>query len=110
MNKYEYIKDIHGEVISFETIISKCLEKHYQKLMSRNLEPEIKMDLSLLFHTFYPFIPINDVYNLIDVNINLDIQKININLNDYSKYSNDMWSKTTLKKELRTKKLTRILK
>jgi uncharacterized membrane protein len=107
LNKYEYVKDIPDEIISFETIFSKCLEKHYMKIVDQNVVHEIKNDLSLLYHTFYPFIPINDIQYRIDVHI-YD-QKINIYLNDYSKYHGDLWSKTTLKKELRVKKLTRIL-
>ena len=55
MNKY--IKNIPGEVISFETIVSKCLEKHYMKMMSRNLVYELvaklskKMTLKLRYKT-----------------------------------------------------------
>lgn len=108
MTKWEYIKSIDGETVEFSEIFKYHLNKKFTRTLIDSVTiNEIKYYISEIIHCFYPFEPVRDIINSIDVDV--DNGKLNIELYTYNKYmySNE-WNKEKLLKEMRRRKLERI--
>lgn len=118
MDKLDYVKGIDGDTFTFYHIINHYvkiyLEKQIGKFVDERtlkyMENELKYKISELVYKFYPFNPISDIINEIDVVITGEISiNANVSLKYYEKYYNDVWSKEIIIKELRRRKLKRIV-
>ena len=107
MNRWELIKDID---IDDDIRISDVLKHNLEYIIFNTSEEyEIKYKMSEIINTFFPFIPINEVMCAIDVEMNIDKQRVNIVFDThYQKYLSTKVNKDEIRKELRLKKLNRI--
>lgn len=108
MTKWDYIKPFDEELVSFGDILHyHCSMSFGLKFISQTELLNIKVHISHMVHTFYPFEPVYDVMNDIDVYENDG--KVKIDMNSYSKYLSNEWSKEKLVLESRRKKLKRLV-
>ena len=108
MTKWNYIKVFDEESVSFSDVLDYHITSMFAgRFISQTELLNIKHQISHMIHTFYPFEPVCDVLNGIDVYENEG--QVKIDMNSYSKYMLDKWSKEKMILESRRKKLKRLV-
>jgi len=109
MTKWDYIKTFKQERVTFREIVEYNLQSFKMQLNDMRTMYNIKHKLADIIHCFYPYEPINEIFEKVGVYFSEYVNTVQIALSIYQKYMNDVWFRDKLVAESRIKKLKRLV-